>query len=128
MGKSITTKQSTLQMVESNDLQTKIQAMIDDNKVMVFSKSYCPFAKQTKDLFKAKSIDAKIYELDQEADGADIQNKLKEMSGQSTVPNVYINGKTSEETLMSKHLRKLEISIPLLMLDGGSTTCARSHR
>merc|ERR1711982_284547 len=93
MGNQLQPNKSTLQMVESNDLYTKIQAMIDDNKVMVFSKSYCPFAKQTKDLFKAKSIDAKIYELDQEGDGADIQNKLKEMSGQSTVPNVYINGK-----------------------------------
>merc|ERR1719191_248621 len=80
-------------MVEGSDLKTTIQAEIDGNNVMVYSKSYCPFAKQTKDLLSNKGINAKIVELDQVANGADIQNTLKEMTGQSTVPNVFIKGK-----------------------------------
>ena len=80
-------------MVDATDLKATIQAEIDGNNVMVYSKSYCPFAKQTKDLFKSKGIDAKIVELDQVGNGQDIQNKLKEMTGQGTVPNVFIKGK-----------------------------------
>ena len=70
----------------------KAQQMIADNKVMFWSKSYCPFAGRAKTLMKNKGIAMKIYELDQEADGAAIQAALQEMSGQRTVPNVYING------------------------------------
>ena len=80
-------------MVDATDLQATIQADIDGNNVMIYSKSYCPFAAKTKDLFKSKNIQAKIIELDQVANGQDIQNKLKEMTGQSTVPNVFIKGK-----------------------------------
>ena len=43
--------------------------MIKDNKVMLFSKTLCPFAKRAKLLFKNKGIAHKVYELDQEADG-----------------------------------------------------------
>ena len=70
----------------------KAEQMIKDNKVMFWSKSYCPFAGRAKTLMKSKGIDAKYYELYQEADGAAIQDALKEMSGQRTVPNIYING------------------------------------
>ena len=47
----------------------KAQAMINDNKVMFFSKSYCPFAGKSKTLFQSKGVAMKVYELDQEADG-----------------------------------------------------------
>merc|ERR1712166_117099 len=70
----------------------KAEQMIKDNKVMFFSKSYSPFAGRAKTLMKSKGIEMKVYELDQEADGQAIQDALKDMSGQRTVPNVYING------------------------------------
>ena len=70
----------------------KAEQMIKDNKVMFFSKSYCPFAGKSKTLFQSKGVAMKVYELDQEADGPAIQDALKEMSGQRTVPNIYING------------------------------------
>ena len=34
-----------------------------------------------------------ILELDKEAEGSDIQAYLKDKTGQSSVPNVFINGK-----------------------------------
>ena len=74
-------------------VSTSTDADISGNKVMVFSKSYCPFAKQAKDLLKSGNVDAKIIELDQVSNGADIQNYLKTKSGQSTVPNIFIDGK-----------------------------------
>ena len=38
------------------------------------------------------SIDAKIIELDEIDNGAEIQEALLDLSGQRTVPNVFIKG------------------------------------
>ena len=61
--------------------------------VVVFSKSYCPYCKKVKDLFKKENISPTYIELDLISDGDEIQNDLKKFSGQSTVPNVFINDK-----------------------------------
>ena len=79
-------------MVDSG-LKAQIEADIAGNKVMVYSKSYCPFAKATKDLLKSKGIEFKVIELDEVSGGDALHAALKAYSGQNTVPNVYINGK-----------------------------------
>jgi glutaredoxin 3 len=61
--------------------------------VVIYSKSYCPFCTKTKDLFKGMGVEAKVYELDNMPDGADIQSALGELTGQRTVPNVFVAGK-----------------------------------
>ncbi|RYP64720.1 hypothetical protein DL769_006568 [Monosporascus sp. CRB-8-3] len=73
--------------------KTKAQKIIDENGVAVFSKSYCPYCNATKRLLD--SVGAKYYalELDQVSDGSEIQDALQEMSGQRTVPNIFINRK-----------------------------------
>ncbi|KAM3507893.1 hypothetical protein MY11210_006955 [Beauveria gryllotalpidicola] len=57
---------------------------------MVFSKSYCPYCKATKSLLSALNANAKVVELDEEPDGSALQDALKEISDQHTVPNVFI--------------------------------------
>ena len=79
--------------MQAGGLEGQIKSDIESNKVMVYSKSYCPFAAQTKQLLSSNGIAAKILELDQEGNGAEIQATLKTMTNQSTVPNVFINGK-----------------------------------
>ncbi|GES60777.1 teaA receptor TeaR [Aspergillus terreus] len=71
----------------------KAQKIIDENAVAVFSKSYCPYCKASKDLLN--SFDAKFttVELDKESDGSAIQDALQEITGQRTVPNIFINKK-----------------------------------
>eukprot|EP00588_Corethron_pennatum_P015641 CAMPEP_0194272542 /NCGR_PEP_ID=MMETSP0169-20130528/6085_1 /TAXON_ID=218684 /ORGANISM="Corethron pennatum, Strain L29A3" /LENGTH=152 /DNA_ID=CAMNT_0039015237 /DNA_START=119 /DNA_END=580 /DNA_ORIENTATION=- len=69
------------------------KAEIDSNDVMVFSKSSCPFCKKTKKLFVELGVDAKVIELNQIDDGEAVQAALLEISGQRTVPNVFIKGK-----------------------------------
>lgn len=69
-----------------------VNAEIAAHDVVVFSKSYCPFCKKTKDLFEDLKVDATVYELNQMDDGADIQSALLELTGQNTVPNVFIKG------------------------------------
>jgi glutaredoxin 3 len=75
---------------------TKAQALIDAHPVVVFSKSYCPYCRATKTLLNEKlGSQDKYYlmELDQVEDGAALQDALEEMTGQRSVPNVFIGKK-----------------------------------
>lgn len=47
---------------------------------------------KTKKLLTKKGVDYKLYELNEMDDGLEIQDALLEISGQKTVPNVFING------------------------------------
>lgn len=78
----------------------------------VFSKSYCPYCKSTKSLLSDLGAKSYIIELDQVGtymiewhpgntlltmintdDGAEIQDALEEMTGQRSVPNIFIGKK-----------------------------------
>ena len=69
------------------------KAEIASNDVVVFSKAYCPFCTRTKETLSSMNIDAKVIELDQMDGGNEIQAALLDISGQRTVPNVFIKGK-----------------------------------
>ena len=69
---------------------------------MVFAKSYCPHCRMTRSLLeKTKkestdhTFDLEIIDLDKlpGSDGPIIQSHLLEISGQRTVPNIFINKK-----------------------------------
>ena len=76
----------------ASPLAEKITAHIESADVVVFSKSWCPFCMQTKGLFETLQVPVTYIELDELADGADMQMELAQMSGQRTVPNVFIKG------------------------------------
>ncbi|KAG0310359.1 hypothetical protein BG000_007077 [Podila horticola] len=69
-----------------------VRQSITENPVMIFSKSYCPYCLRVKDLFDDMQVKYKALELDEHDLGDEIQQTLKSLSGQSTVPNVYIKG------------------------------------
>ncbi|KAL8827830.1 MAG: hypothetical protein Q9191_002951 [Dirinaria sp. TL-2023a] len=73
--------------------KTKAQGIIDDNAVAVFSKSWCPYCKASKQLLSELGAKAYILELDQIDDGAAIQDALYEITSQRSVPNIFINHK-----------------------------------
>lgn len=77
----------------SAEVKAKVDKWIKDDHIFVASKSYCPYCNATKQLLQKKGAKAHIEELDNLEDGSEIQEYLKEISGQSTVPNVYIDGK-----------------------------------
>jgi len=70
----------------------QVEKHIKNNKVMVFSKTTCPFCTRIKQLFDSLGHKYEVLELDQIDDGAQVQAALAEKSGQRTVPNVFING------------------------------------
>lgn len=70
-----------------------VKDAISSHEVLVFSKSYCPYCAKTKSLFSQLELKAHVIELDEREDGAAIQQALLEITGQRTVPNVFIKGK-----------------------------------
>ncbi len=66
---------------------------IGSNEVVVFSKSYCPYCTATKELFTSMGVDFKVHELDKMGDaGPELQMALFKMTGQKTVPSVFVKG------------------------------------
>jgi len=70
--------------------KTKAQKIIDDNSVVVFSKSYCPYCRASKALLNEKHAKYFLLELDEVDDGAALQDALEEITGQRSVPNIFI--------------------------------------
>uniref|UniRef100_A0A7S3LME2 Glutaredoxin domain-containing protein n=1 Tax=Aplanochytrium stocchinoi TaxID=215587 RepID=A0A7S3LME2_9STRA len=71
-----------------------VQDLISSSKVLVLSKSYCPYcrtAKQTLGQFNPQGM--KILELDQIPNGGKLQAEAASLTGQRTVPNIWIGGK-----------------------------------
>ncbi|EFC46544.1 predicted protein [Naegleria gruberi] len=73
-------------------LKNTIQQLVSSNKVTIFSKTYCPYCTNAKKLFAELGVDYKAIELDTMKEGTEYQNTLKEMTNQSTVPSVWVNG------------------------------------
>ncbi|KAG5179857.1 glutaredoxin [Tribonema minus] len=69
-----------------------VKQQIASQDIVVFSKSYCPYCAKTKALFQSLDAGATVIELDQRDDGGDIQAALAEITGQRTVPNVFVKG------------------------------------
>ncbi|KAF2101681.1 putative glutaredoxin Grx1 [Rhizodiscina lignyota] len=91
--------------------KTKAQGLIDENGVMVFSKSYCPYCRAAKQLLSDNGAKFQAIELDQVDDGAAIQDALEEMTNQRSVPNIFINkqhiGGNSDLQFRKKQIPKL---------------------
>ncbi|KAG0555093.1 hypothetical protein M758_12G147100 [Ceratodon purpureus] len=69
-----------------------IQHIIKRHAIVVFSKSYCPFCKKTKEIFRETSVRPQYIELDKRDDGEYIQDELLKITGRRTVPQVFIYG------------------------------------
>ncbi|WAR00169.1 GRXC8-like protein [Mya arenaria] len=77
-------------------VKDKITAKINGKKVVIFSKSTCPYCKMAKDVLKTYNLskdDYEVLEINNDPDGAAIQAELKKITRISTVPQVFVNGK-----------------------------------
>lgn len=82
---------TTTRMV-SQQTTDKVQQLIKTKPIFIASKSYCPYCAKTKNTISSITKDAYIIELDEMEDGSEIQEALYELTGQKTVPNVFIGG------------------------------------
>jgi len=71
-----------------------IKDAIEGNDVVVFSKSYCPYCTSTKRAMAGLGLSSSplFIELDEVSDGTSIQDALASLTGQRTVPNVFVKG------------------------------------
>ncbi|KNA16022.1 hypothetical protein SOVF_092980 [Spinacia oleracea] len=70
-----------------------IKKTISSHTIVIFSKSYCPYCRRAKEVFKELNQEPHIIELDERDDGFSIQDALGGIVGRRTVPQVFINGK-----------------------------------
>ncbi|XAR55647.1 Thioredoxin-disulfide reductase [Bertholletia excelsa] len=70
-----------------------VKKTISSHSIVIFSKSYCPYCRRAKAVFKELNQVPHVVELDERDDGRDIQDALSEIVGRRTVPQVFINGK-----------------------------------
>uniref|UniRef100_A0A7S0LVD6 Glutaredoxin domain-containing protein n=1 Tax=Cryptomonas curvata TaxID=233186 RepID=A0A7S0LVD6_9CRYP len=75
------------------DLKGTVTKLIDDNTVMVFSKTYCPYCTKAKKTLDGLNVKYQVLELDGRDDGAQIQDIMGELTGARSVPRVFIKGK-----------------------------------
>ncbi|PWN93981.1 glutaredoxin [Acaromyces ingoldii] len=77
-------------------VKQKTEDLIKSTKVVVFSKSWCPYCRQAKTTLGGHSdlpeSDVTVVELDQVEDGDAIQAYLADKTGQRTVPNIFVSG------------------------------------
>tara|TARA_B110001452_G_scaffold138770_1_gene115363 strand:- start:446 stop:1129 length:684 start_codon:yes stop_codon:yes gene_type:complete len=74
------------------NLQDTIQQTTASNMVVIYSKSWCPYCAQCKQLFDDMKQPYTVVELDEREDGEQLQAALLEMTQQRTVPNVFVAG------------------------------------
>ncbi|XP_005142292.2 thioredoxin reductase 3 [Melopsittacus undulatus] len=80
------------QLPDWDGLKLRVRTIIASHRVVIFSKSYCPYCNKVKELFRSLHVEYYALELDVTADGPSIQQVLVELTNQRTVPNVFVNG------------------------------------
>ncbi|KAL3692803.1 hypothetical protein R1sor_006454 [Riccia sorocarpa] len=78
--------------VSENPSMTFVKKTIASHPIVIFSKSYCPYCKRAKSVFKQLNETPFVVELDLREDGAKIQAAVTELVGRRTVPQVFIDG------------------------------------
>jgi len=84
---------------QQTTVQTRRDFVLRENdmhQVVVWSKSYCPHCAATKRLFRSMQkrglADAvRVHDIDTMPNGYEIQRELEKLTGQRTVPNVFVN-------------------------------------
>jgi glutaredoxin 3 len=74
--------------------KAKVDAAITKNRVMVFSKSYCPYCTKAKRALATVLPKDKVsvLEIENDPDCNEIQDYLLDITGGRSVPRVFIDG------------------------------------
>ncbi|KAK1558430.1 hypothetical protein Q3G72_002219 [Acer saccharum] len=75
-------------------LEETVKKTVSENPVVVYSKTWCSYSSEVKSLFKRLGVLPMVIELDEMGpQGPQLQKVLERLTGQHTVPNVFIGGK-----------------------------------
>ncbi|KAM5238864.1 glutaredoxin 2 [Ctenodactylus gundi] len=76
----------------ANTPMKEIQETISDNCVVIFSKTSCSYCTMAKKIFHDMNVNYKVVELDMLEYGSQFQDALCNMTGERTVPRIFVNG------------------------------------
>ena len=118
------------------DFGQKLEQLIAQNKVIIFSKTTCPFCSKVKALFDELNVDKVVIELDQTEEGPQLHEALKAKVGRTSVPQVFIGGKhiggcddtfkAKDEGVLAQLLKSHDYDYDLIVIGGGSGGLAAS--
>ncbi|RID77981.1 hypothetical protein BRARA_A00846 [Brassica rapa] len=75
-------------------MEESVKKTVADNTVVVYSKTWCPYCSEVKTLFKRLGVQPLVVELDELGpQGTQLQKVLETLTGQRTVPSVFVGGK-----------------------------------
>ena len=77
-------------------IKSEIGSLVKEKKVVVISKSHCPYCKKAKQMLAQYNIPKEyiaIREIDSDPNCEEIQNYMKGLTGERSVPRVFIGGK-----------------------------------
>ncbi|CAG5124898.1 unnamed protein product [Candidula unifasciata] len=69
-----------------------IQNLVRRNRVVIFSKTHCPYCDDSKTLLSNMGVDYTTVELDKMKEGNQVQNVLGRITDARTVPRIFIDG------------------------------------
>ncbi|KAM9612940.1 glutaredoxin 2 isoform 3-T3 [Trichechus inunguis] len=92
----------------------QIQETISDNCVVIFSKTSCSYCTMAKKLFQDININYKVVELDMLEYGNQFQDALFKMTGERTVPRIFVNGTFIGGAMDTHRLHKEGKLLPLV--------------
>ncbi|KAL7413616.1 thioredoxin-like protein [Mrakia frigida] len=79
-----------------NSPEKIVQDSLKKDFISVFSKSWCPYCTRAKNLLADVTLppgkEVKVFELDKLDNGAEIQDYLATLTGQRSVPNIFVQG------------------------------------
>ena len=77
---------------DSAAVRSKIDNLISENDVLMFSFTTCPFCIKAKATLDEKGAKYTVLELDQIPDGKAIRAEMGDMLGRTSVPAIWIKG------------------------------------
>ncbi|UIZ26812.1 hypothetical protein KXD40_001489 [Peronospora effusa] len=80
--------------IKMTSAKETVEAKVAATPMVVYSKSTCPYCTKAKSLLTQLGAKYDVVELDQISDGREQQDALEEITGQSTVPNIFVGGKS----------------------------------
>ncbi|CAO1311473.1 unnamed protein product [Diamesa serratosioi] len=79
-------------VVVSTAARSFVKDTMQQQRVVIFSKSTCPYCTMAKEQFQKLKVDFLAIELDRRSDGGEVQDALKELTGARSVPRVFVDG------------------------------------
>jgi len=80
--------------MSSPDVKKLIDDIVAEHKIVVFSKSYCPYCKKAKQALYKLIDSAKVFvlEIENRPDMNSLQDELASRTGARSVPRVFVDG------------------------------------